>query len=1227
MRLILALICSGLAYSQVGSITITDTSGSTQTNRPFSIARVFRDGDIANYPQPRVNGVVVTEYQVDTKNTWGSGNFKFGIISFHASIPANSTISVDFINNTQPCHLGNLATCQAAALSQSGMLASRGGAWTATIAITNGSTQTADARAMIAAGKWSYWLQGPIVTEMIVEDRAGRAYDMGFSLVASTPVLGLHPQFLIRAYPGYTSGVRQSFVLENNWVDRLIDQTYSLAVSNSGGSQYTRSSFTHYGRGRWRKGNDANQIWDGAAPGSVLVNHNLAYIVSTKALPRYDTSLDVDNAAIETSFLASDQGLNFNDDLDLLRDMGATGARAEIGFVHAKQIRAVQEPSATLEKMLFAYADVALFIPAHQRETRTDNYFCGTACTGGNATTLAYGYPISTLGRPSLDTTFQSGNFLGGTGTDDADVVGTVTCCGQTSTTWKWDAAHLPSLTYLPYLVSGDYILYEETLFWALNVTTSNTVGYRNREWGWMSQRPSTRAAAWHLRTVAQAAFIAVDSSPEKELFNTLLNWHDEIWEGVRNIQSGTYPPSTTVCPGYTTTPGDPGPQSGANRNRWCFGRFYGNNNKTNSIKIQDQQQTGACTQNASLDCALVGTMQFAPWMEGYFLIAAGWAREALGKFSYVVDDMGTGLVDSVVLAPPIGWTLAGGNFCYWQLFFQPSTNNYFSSWSALETAAAKGSQSTTLVGSITSSATSLQVTDYTKIAFKPQWTRTGASGAITALDLSGSTVTVTFSTAHGLAVGDTITTSGHTTTGFNRTTTITAAPSSTQISYAFSGTPPASGSYLISAFQTRTPYYRFTLKVGSELIQACGLETNGVVTVGTASSSTCTATANGNRGFDNTTAAAHTAGDSIRAGYDSWPQGNDAAGGYPWIIRAGASFLYGLTTSNSTGAALWNWYDTELVAKWGATVQSASYSSTSSSSMAWQILPRDLATFTITTSGLPSGTVGVAYSQTIGTSGASGAVTCSLVAGILPAGLSLSSACVLSGTPSAVYASSITIRATDASLAYRDASYGLSITSPSVTITLTPTSLPAVNVGASFSQQFSATGGTGPYSYTVINSTLPAGLVMSASGLLTGNPSIGGTYGFTLRATDSLGNTGDLVISNWTISWLPLSITTGATLPGGTIGVAYSQTLGATGGSGAYTWSLTGGTLPAGLALGAAGAITGTPNTPASYSFTAQVASTDGQTASRTFSLLIPAPAGFQTVMKSIRGAGVIVR
>ena len=69
-----------------------------------------------------------------------------------------------------------------------------------------------------------------------------------------------------------------------------------------------------------------------------------------------------------------------------------------------------------------------------------------------------------------------------------------------------------------------------------------------------------------------------------------------------------------------------------------------------------------------------------------------------------------------------------------------------------------------------------------------------------------------------------------------------------------------------------------------------------------------------------------------------------------------------------------------------------------------------------------------------------------------------------------------------------------------------------------------------------------------------------------------------------------PLAITT-PTLPGGTVGVAYSQSLAATGGTTPYTWSIVGGTLPAGLALNASnGLISGTPTTPGASSFTAQV-------------------------------------
>src|SRR5262249_61111424 len=67
------------------------------------------------------------------------------------------------------------------------------------------------------------------------------------------------------------------------------------------------------------------------------------------------------------------------------------------------------------------------------------------------------------------------------------------------------------------------------------------------------------------------------------------------------------------------------------------------------------------------------------------------------------------------------------------------------------------------------------------------------------------------------------------------------------------------------------------------------------------------------------------------------------------------------------------------------------------------------------------------------------------------------------------------------------------------------------------------------------------------------------------------------------------LSITT-ASLPGGTVGTAYSQTLAASGGAGGNQWSVSAGSLPAGCSLSAAGVIAGTPTTAGTSRFTVQV-------------------------------------
>ncbi|MBH0121560.1 Ig domain-containing protein [Rhodococcus sp. HM1] len=67
------------------------------------------------------------------------------------------------------------------------------------------------------------------------------------------------------------------------------------------------------------------------------------------------------------------------------------------------------------------------------------------------------------------------------------------------------------------------------------------------------------------------------------------------------------------------------------------------------------------------------------------------------------------------------------------------------------------------------------------------------------------------------------------------------------------------------------------------------------------------------------------------------------------------------------------------------------------------------------------------------------------------------------------------------------------------------------------------------------------------------------------------------------------LSITT-ASLPGGTVGVAYSQTLTVAGGTGTKTWTVASGDLPAGLSLSTAGVISGTPTAAGTSNFTVQV-------------------------------------
>ena len=253
------------------------------------------------------------------------------------------------------------------------------------------------------------------------------------------------------------------------------------------------------------------------------------------------------------------------------------------------------------------------------------------------------------------------------------------------------------------------------------------------------------------------------------------------------------------------------------------------------------------------------------------------------------------------------------------------------------------------------------------------------------------------------------------------------------------------------------------------------------------------------------------------------------------------------------------------------------------------------------TGNNLPAGTTGNDYDLTLARNGRT-PITWEKTGGTLPPDLTLErDSGRLHGRLSSAGTFTFTVKATN------------SLGSAEKTFTLTVSTLPFTLSGDTFSDGIAgtlysgsseATGGVMPYSWEKAGN-IPSGLSFSYSGnkaVISGTPSKEGYYNFSIKASDSTGNS---VTRNFSVNITVIKLY--CSLSGCTRKGKYREALTADGGTQPYTYKVSSGTLPEGMNIApATGVISGTASRAGTFKFTVSAEDANGMTASKSFTVKV---------------------
>jgi large repetitive protein len=280
-----------------------------------------------------------------------------------------------------------------------------------------------------------------------------------------------------------------------------------------------------------------------------------------------------------------------------------------------------------------------------------------------------------------------------------------------------------------------------------------------------------------------------------------------------------------------------------------------------------------------------------------------------------------------------------------------------------------------------------------------------------------------------------------------------------------------------------------------------------------------------------------------------------------------------------------------------------------------------------------PAGQVGQLYSLQLRALAGCDIYRWEITNGGLPAGLSISSSGLITGTPTSSGGTEPWITVHDLTAAeggngwcggdnHSERQFAFTVAAG---LSIQNQSVPGGTVGQPYSQTLTALaitntsqpGSPASATWSIQSGTLPAGVTFSSAGVLSGTPTTEGSYTFVVRAVGgsdtSDTETETLVVRQPVVVNSPFQ---GALTQKSEVGIPFTATQTATGGNGTFTWALaSGSSLPAGLALGSDGSISGTPALPGRFTFAMGVTDGEGRVVTVNGTLVVAAKLAITTL------------